>query len=142
MRPEAGVVAHLAASEVIDAAAACDGLGNDLSLYRRRLAHARVFLADWPLFFRASRQLGQPDQAARLADDLAGIAATIGAQPLSDAARDLERRCAPAWPAPSSTAWSTRCWSACRQVVQALSQAFDAEKTATNGSSAWPSKER
>jgi signal transduction histidine kinase/HPt (histidine-containing phosphotransfer) domain-containing protein len=141
-RPAMSTLTHLDSSGVVDATAACDRLGNDVSLYRRRLAHAQVFLADWPIFFRASRQLGQPDQAARLADDLTGIAATIGAQPLSDAARDLERAMRAGAASTEIERLVDPVLERLQAVVQALSQAFEAENTATNGSPAWPARQR
>jgi HPt (histidine-containing phosphotransfer) domain-containing protein len=140
--PALSTLAHLDASGVVDAAAACDRLGNDVSLYRRRLAHAQVFLADWPIFFRASRQLGAPDRAARLADDLTGIAATIGAQPLSDAARDLERAMRTGAASTEVDRLVDPVLERLQRVVLALSQAFEAEIAATNGPSGWLARER
>ena len=48
------------ASGVIDATAAFERLGNDLSLYRRVLAHAQVFLGDWLGAFRVARRRARP----------------------------------------------------------------------------------
>ena len=128
------LLAQLSASTVIDAAAAFERLGHDLSLYRRVLAHAQVFFGDWLSGFRAARQLGQPDQAARMAHDLKGIAATIGAQALSDAARDLEQAMRASASDGDVDALIDPVVQCLRAVVLALSQAFEAEGGAPNGS--------
>jgi HPt (histidine-containing phosphotransfer) domain-containing protein len=66
-------------------------MGGDVVLYRRVLEHASVFITDWPNAQDRALAAGDAEQAQRLAHDLKSIAATIGAQPLSDAARGLEQ---------------------------------------------------
>ncbi|HSW22933.1 MAG TPA: ATP-binding protein, partial [Burkholderiaceae bacterium] len=87
----ADLVTRLQASGAIDAHAASERLGTDEALYLRVLAHAQVFLGDWLGGFRGARASGDGDHALRMAHDLKGIAATIGAQQLSDAALELEQ---------------------------------------------------
>ncbi|HEY6354765.1 MAG TPA: Hpt domain-containing protein, partial [Burkholderiaceae bacterium] len=127
------LLAQLSASTVIDATAAFERLGHDLSLYRRVLVHAQVFFGDWPSGFRVARQLGQPDQAARMAHDLKGIAATIGAQILSDAARDLEQAMRAGASDTEVEALMDPLVQRLRAVVLALSQAFEAEGGTPHG---------
>ena len=100
------------------------------SLYRRQALRTRG--CSWPIGRSSfARRAGwdSPSRRAGLADDLAGIAATIGAQPLSDAARDLEQRDARRrGRAPKlDPAWSIPAPERLQQVAQALSRAFDAE---------------
>jgi len=124
---------QLSASDVIDAAGAFERLGNDLSLYRRVLVHAQVFFGDWPNGFRVARQLGGSDQAARMAHDLKGIAATIGAAALSEAARDLEQAMRTGADDTEVDASIDSVVERLRVVVLALSRAFEAEGGTPNG---------
>ena len=133
IRPAPNLLAQLSASTVIDAAAAFERLGRDLSLYRRVLAHAQVFFGDWPGGFRVARQSGQAEQAARMAHDLKGIAATIGAGSLSDAARDLEQAMRTGAADAEVEALLEPLVQCLRAVVLALSQAFEAEGGTPNG---------
>jgi signal transduction histidine kinase/FixJ family two-component response regulator/HPt (histidine-containing phosphotransfer) domain-containing protein len=89
--PATDWIERLGASGAIDARAAAERLGTDDALYRRVLAHAQVFLGDWLGGFRAARAAGDDEHALRMAHDLKGIAATIGAQQLSSAAAELEQ---------------------------------------------------
>ncbi len=82
--------AGLAPRGVIDEAGALARMGGDAAMYRRVLEHATVFIIDWPNSQDRALAAGDAAQAQRLAHDLEGIAATIGAQELSDAARALE----------------------------------------------------
>jgi signal transduction histidine kinase/DNA-binding response OmpR family regulator len=75
----------------LDEAGALERMGGDAALYRRVLEHASVFITDWPNAQDRALATGDAEQAQRLAHDLKSIAATIGAQPLSDAARVLEQ---------------------------------------------------
>jgi len=134
IRPPSNLLAQLGAAGAIDAEAALQRLGNDLSLYRRVLAHAQVFFGDWPNGFRVARQLGQADQAGRMAHDLKGIAATIGAGALADAALDLEQAMRAGATDPQVDSLLDPLVQRLRAVVLALSQAFEAEGTAPNGS--------
>jgi len=122
-----GLLAQLGASEVVDADAAFARLGHDLSLYRRVLAHAQVFFGDWSSGFRIARQTGQAEQAGRMAHDLKGIAATIGAQALSDAARDLEQAMRAGAADNEVDALIDPVVQQLRAVALVLSQAFEAE---------------
>jgi CheY-like chemotaxis protein/HPt (histidine-containing phosphotransfer) domain-containing protein/two-component sensor histidine kinase len=78
-------------------AAALDGetalarMGGDREMYGRVLQHASVFITDWRNSHDRALAAGDAEQAQRLAHDLKSIAATIGAQPLADAARALEQ---------------------------------------------------
>jgi signal transduction histidine kinase/CheY-like chemotaxis protein/HPt (histidine-containing phosphotransfer) domain-containing protein len=130
------LLAQLGASKVVDADAAFERLGNDLSLYRRVLAHAQVFFGDWPSAFRVACQSGQAEQAGRMAHDLKGIAATIGAQALSDAARELEQAMRAGAADTEVDALLDPVVQQLRAVVLALSQAFEAEGAAPNGTAA------
>ncbi len=64
--------------------------GGDKALLGRMLDHAAVFIERWPQSFEAGLAQGQSDQIRRLAHDLCSIAASIGADPLSEAATRLE----------------------------------------------------
>ena len=118
---------RLNASAVIDTATALERLGNDLSLYRRVLVHAQVFLGDWLNGFHGARRLGQADQAGRMVHDLKGIAATIGARALSDAARDLEQAMRGGAAGPEVDALTDPLQQHLRATVLALAQAFETE---------------
>jgi signal transduction histidine kinase/CheY-like chemotaxis protein/HPt (histidine-containing phosphotransfer) domain-containing protein len=75
----------------LDGAAALDRMGGDRAMYQRVLQHASVFITGWPQSHDRALAAGDVEQAQRLAHDLKSIAATIGAQTLSDAARALEQ---------------------------------------------------
>jgi len=75
----------------LDGATALARLAGDRAMYERVLQHASVFIADWRNSHDRALAAGDAEQAQRLAHDLKSIAATIGAQPLSDAARALEQ---------------------------------------------------
>jgi signal transduction histidine kinase/HPt (histidine-containing phosphotransfer) domain-containing protein len=75
----------------IDSAAALARMDGDQAMYQRVLEHASLFVTDWPNSFERALGHGDVELAHRLAHDLKSIAATIGAQPLSDAARALEQ---------------------------------------------------
>ena len=94
--------------QVLDVDAARARLGDGADLYDRLAEHATVFIQDWSASFdgacieaqrganaerpaerSAERSAGR---AQRLAHDLKGIAASLGAMPLSDAAAALEDR--------------------------------------------------
>ena len=83
-----------AVPQVLDVAAARARMGADASLYERVAGHATVFIQDWSASFDAA--CAEPQRSAnaempqRLAHDLKGIAASLGAMPLSDAAATLE----------------------------------------------------
>jgi len=134
IKPPSTLLARLNAGGVIDATAAAARLDNDLSLYRRVLAHAQVFFGDWPNGLRASRQSGQADQARRLAHDLKGIAAAVGAGALSDAARDLEQALRAGAAEAQLDALLDTVVQHLRAVVLALSQALEAEGSASDAS--------
>ena len=78
-------------ADAIDEAAALERMDGDRTLYRRVLEHASVFITNWPNSLDRALSTGDADQAQRLAHDLKSIAATIGAQRLSDAAHELEQ---------------------------------------------------
>ncbi len=89
--PQAGsAAATTSPSSPLDTTAALARLGHDAALLERVLDHAAVFILGWPQAFAAARAQGEPGQALRLAHDLRGIAATIGADALSAAAAQLE----------------------------------------------------
>jgi signal transduction histidine kinase/DNA-binding response OmpR family regulator len=75
----------------LDEAGALARMGGDVAMYRRVLEHATVFITDWPNSQDRALAAGDAERAQRLAHDLKSIAATIGAQPLSEAARVLEQ---------------------------------------------------
>jgi signal transduction histidine kinase/CheY-like chemotaxis protein/HPt (histidine-containing phosphotransfer) domain-containing protein len=105
LRPMAAPATHAAAASpaptaassaaaprhAIDHAGALARMGGDAAMYRRVLEHATIFITDWPNSQDRALATGDAEQAQRLAHDLKSIAATIGAQPLSDAARVLEQ---------------------------------------------------
>jgi CheY-like chemotaxis protein/HPt (histidine-containing phosphotransfer) domain-containing protein len=64
--------------------------GGDKVLLGRMLDHAAVFMERWPESFEAVLAQGQSDLIRRLVHDLCGIATSIGADALSDAATRLE----------------------------------------------------
>jgi len=87
---------------VIDHAAALARLGGAADLHRRVLEHAAVFLAGWLQDYEAAA--AQPQRRAALAHDLRGIAGTVGAGALEDAAARLEQALAARQPEPASLA--------------------------------------
>jgi signal transduction histidine kinase/HPt (histidine-containing phosphotransfer) domain-containing protein/ActR/RegA family two-component response regulator len=91
--PTAAIVPQAADAPAgaIDEDSALARMGGDRAMYRRVLDHASVFITDWPNSFSRALAAGDSEQAQRLAHDLKSIAATIGAQALSDAARALEQ---------------------------------------------------
>ena len=75
----------------LDRATALARMDGDHAMYDRVLQHASVFITDWPNSQDRALASGDAEQAQRLAHDLKSIAATIGAQPLAEAARALEQ---------------------------------------------------
>jgi HPt (histidine-containing phosphotransfer) domain-containing protein len=75
----------------IDGATALARMDGDREMYGRVLHHASVFITDWPNSQDRALAAGDAEQAQRLAHDLKSIAATIGAQPLAQAAQALEQ---------------------------------------------------
>ncbi|HET9977632.1 MAG TPA: CHASE2 domain-containing protein [Burkholderiaceae bacterium] len=90
--PATGVPVSVAApaADVIDERGAVGRLGGNEALYARACEHAGVFIAGWSAAFEQALHNDDAEQARRLAHDLKSISATIGAQHLSDAARELE----------------------------------------------------
>jgi CheY-like chemotaxis protein/HPt (histidine-containing phosphotransfer) domain-containing protein len=85
---DADWLARLGAGGLIDTAEALHLIDGDVRLYRRVLEHALAFLSSWSSSSREALARADRARAARLAHDLKGIAATIGAMPLSaEAAR-------------------------------------------------------
>jgi signal transduction histidine kinase/DNA-binding response OmpR family regulator len=78
-------------AQALDRATALARMDGDHAMYGRVLQHASVFITDWPNSQDRALATGDAEQAQRLAHDLKSIAATIGAQPLSEAARALEQ---------------------------------------------------
>jgi HPt (histidine-containing phosphotransfer) domain-containing protein len=85
--PPAGPPSALA----LDRGAALARMDGDRAMYERVLQHASVFITDWPNSQDRALANGDAEQAQRLAHDLKSIAATIGAQPLAEAAQALEQ---------------------------------------------------
>jgi signal transduction histidine kinase/DNA-binding response OmpR family regulator len=75
----------------LDRATALARMDGDRAMYSRVLQHASVFITDWPNSQDRALATGDAEQAQRLAHDLKSIAATIGAQPLAEAAHVLEQ---------------------------------------------------
>jgi HPt (histidine-containing phosphotransfer) domain-containing protein len=75
----------------LDRATALARMDGDHAMYGRVLQHASVFITDWPNSQDRALATGDTEQAQRLAHDLKSIAATIGAQPLAEAAHALEQ---------------------------------------------------
>lgn len=118
----------------LDARARLDG---DLLLYRRVIDHAQVFMGDWLGGFEAARCDGQSDQALRLAHDLKGIAATIGAPALAHAAGELEAALRPEQAAADGArldALLEPVVGALRTVMLALAKGIEAEQKAAQRS--------
>ena len=82
--------------QVLDVDAARARLGDGADLYDRLAEHATVFIQDWSASFDGAcieaQRGANPERAQLLAHDLKGIAASLGAMPLSDAAAALEDR--------------------------------------------------
>ena len=79
-----------AAAGPIDPQRALEHLGGDVQLHERVRQHAGVFIASWPQSHERALSQRDAEQVRRLAHDLKSVAATIGAQALSDAAGALE----------------------------------------------------
>jgi CheY-like chemotaxis protein/HPt (histidine-containing phosphotransfer) domain-containing protein len=82
-----------APTAVLDIGAAVAALDGDEPLYRRLV---RMFVereSHFATHFAAARSAGDTEAAARLAHDLKGEAATLGATALSEAAAAVERAC-------------------------------------------------
>jgi signal transduction histidine kinase/CheY-like chemotaxis protein len=75
----------------LDRATALARMDGDRAMFERVLQHAAVFITDWPNSQDRALAAGDAEQAQRLAHDLKSIAATIGAQPLAQAAQALEQ---------------------------------------------------
>jgi HPt (histidine-containing phosphotransfer) domain-containing protein len=75
----------------IDEASALHRMDGDRAMYERVLQHASIFITSWTASHDRALANGDAEQGQRLAHDLKSIAATIGAQRLSDAARALEQ---------------------------------------------------
>jgi len=84
-------VAQAAAPAVIDEASALARMGGDSVLYRRVREHAAPFIERWSEDFDLALREGRSDRLHALAHDLGGIAASIGALALSQAAQRLDR---------------------------------------------------
>ena len=78
-----------AASPAIDHSAALAGLGGAAGLHQRVLEHAAVFLASWTQDFDAAA--AQLARRRALAHDLRGVAHSVGAAALANAADQLEQ---------------------------------------------------
>jgi CheY-like chemotaxis protein len=78
------------------------------------LAHARVFLQDWPSALARAQAAGDRAQMQELAADLQGVAARLGAQALQAAAQELVDTLA------SAETWPDAGQRALREVQQAL----------------------
>jgi HPt (histidine-containing phosphotransfer) domain-containing protein len=83
----------LAAPPGIDTAKGLDNTMNDPAFYRRILRLFQQDQGDFIRKFMEAEQLGDHREAYRLAHTLKGVAATIGADSLHDAARRLEQGC-------------------------------------------------
>ena len=83
---------HIQHSGLIDVAGALQRLQGNRALYRSVLAHAAMFFTTWSRSFRTACQQGDHALASRLAHDLKGIAATVGAGALADAALAYEQQ--------------------------------------------------
>ena len=93
--PQAGAAspawfAAIDADELVDAQAALHRLQGDLALYRGVLDHAMIFLTTWSRSFRNACSSDDRPLASRLTHDLKGVAATIGATGLAEAAQGYE----------------------------------------------------
>lgn len=80
----------LAREAGVDTATALGRLEGNEELYLRLVEHAAVFMGNWSRSYDEASAAGAGDQMLRLAHDLKGIAATLGADALSQAARQLE----------------------------------------------------
>ena len=78
------------ASAAIDTSTALSALNDDEALYRRLLAHAKVFMGSWNQDIGAALNATDAAPALRLAHDLQAIAERIGANTLADAAASLD----------------------------------------------------
>lgn len=78
-----------ATSPVLDHSAALAGLGGAAGLHQRVLDHAAVFLASWTQDYDAAAS--QLVQRRALAHDLRGVASSVGAAALENAAHELEQ---------------------------------------------------
>ncbi len=86
-----------AASPVLDPNAALAGLGGAAGLHQRVRDHAAVFLASWTQDYDAAAS--QLARRRALAHDLRGVAQSVGAAALADAAHHLEQALQAAEPA-------------------------------------------
>ena len=77
-------------SAVIDTSSALSALNDDEALYRRLLAHAKVFMGTWNQDIGIALNATDAAPALRLAHDLQAIAERIGANTLADAAASLD----------------------------------------------------
>jgi len=73
-----------------DTAAAVRRLGGDQALFQRVVDHAAVFMSGWLQAWEGARAEADSAQALRLAHDLKAVAATLGANALSEQATELE----------------------------------------------------
>jgi len=74
----------------VDTTSALARLEGNQALYLRLVEHAAVFMGNWSRSFDEALAAGAADQRLRLAHDLKGIAATVGADALSQACLQLE----------------------------------------------------
>ncbi|MCW5632800.1 MAG: CHASE2 domain-containing protein [Rubrivivax sp.] len=88
--PSHGGPAASAGGAALERDSAVDKLGGDSELYARLAEHAAVFLAGWPASIEQALATGERDRAFRLAHDLKGIAASVGARTLAEEAAVLE----------------------------------------------------
>ena len=77
-------------ADVIDDAAALQRMGGNADLLASVRQHASVFISSWRQSHDRALAHGDAAQAKRLAHDLKSVAATIGAQTLSEAAAELQ----------------------------------------------------
>ena len=78
-------------SGLLDVHGALARLQGNRALYRGVLEHAALFLTTWSRSFRAACSSDDRMLASRLTHDLKGIASTIGATRLADAAQNYEQ---------------------------------------------------
>jgi CheY-like chemotaxis protein len=86
--------------EGLDSAAGLNALNGDERLYRRLLDMFVKRESDFDARFRAARAGDDREAAMRLAHDLRSVSATLGAQPVSEAAGALEQACLRGAPEP------------------------------------------
>ncbi len=81
---------------VLDHDTALRRLGGNVELHQKLLQHAGVFMARWTQDFDSARQEQRAHQVFALAHDLKSIAASVGADALSESAARIEASLRPA----------------------------------------------